>query len=227
MCPIVIAVLGDSLSLPLKRDMRYREALIDARDMLVPYRDTFPALMQMLFGQALGTPVLIASQTQRGATTVELLELALTALREYQPHYSIVNIGTSDARFRPTGLRRVGGTLWQKVALPEFERNLSRLLPALAFSRTVPITIGILPCSTELLRKYPDTAREFARYNAVLKRFTVAAGGIFLDMNDLAECIDEYVAPDGFHYSGKTHWHVAHRILETIQQDLSSRRSGG
>lgn len=217
--PLVVAVAGDSLSLPLKRNLRYEDALIDSRDMLVPFASTFPAIIQMCFGKMLGKPVLVTSHTRRGATSTELRELAIVALREYQPHYLILNIGTSDARFRTTGLRRVGGELWQKVPLLEFEENLASLIPAFLCSGATLIAVGILPCSTELLRKYPGTAPEFLRYNTVLKNFTDRVCGIFLDMDDLTSSIDEYVAPDGFHYNAKAHADVARRIHEAMTRD--------
>jgi lysophospholipase L1-like esterase len=220
--PLIIAVVGDSLSLPLKRSLRFSEALIDDRDMLVAYPDTFPAIMQLTYTEALATPVLVTSQTQRGATTAELPQLLATTQREYQPHYVVVSIGTSDARFRTTGLRRAGGALWQKIAFSEFEKNLMQLLPVFMFSRARLITLGILPCSSELLRKYPSTPTEFDIYNSALQRFTSQAGGVFVDMTHLAESIDEYVAPDGFHYNTRAHKRVAEDVLRIIKDGLHS-----
>ena len=219
---LVVSVVGDSLSLPLKRDLRHRGPLIDVRDMLVPYEKTFPALMQLRFPSALGCHVLVNTNARRGATTVEAVVLVTTELREFQPHYMICTVGTSDARFRPTGLRRAGGRLWQKVGLREFEENLRRLVLPIVFCRTTLIIVGILPCGSELLRKYPDSSIEFARYNAVLRAIAAEAGGVFLDMSDLAESIDEHVAPDGFHYGPSAHQHVANRILEVIRANRSS-----
>ena len=212
------------MSLPQKHHQRFESPLIDSRDMIVEFKDTFPAVIQTEFAAKLKCPVLVVNSAERGATSVGLLKKLAETLRDYQPDFLILNIGTSDSRFRRTGLRTHGGRLWQKVSYSSFEVNLANIVPTLALNKAVLITLGIVPASSEITRKYPASDQQFTLYNARLEQFTKSVDGHFLSFSDIRANVDEYVAPDGLHYGRRMHEHIASCISKlALQSDRVHR----
>ena len=216
--PKVIALVGDSLSLPLKKSLRFSGLLIDHRDMEVSFANTYPAQLQMGIS---GIKALITTHAERGATTSNLSPRLTNIIRNFQPDAFVLNIGTSDCRFRPKTLRRVGGELWQKVSLSEFSTNLSECVMPLKMSGALVVTLSILPASSEVLRKYPGSDEIFNAYNEVLAAFTRAIDGTFVNLAARIVDVDQFVTSDGFHYNTRMHSLVAATLNQVIWNALA------
>lgn len=216
----VISILGDSLSLPLRKRMTYRSALIDSRDMIVTYGESYPAILQRESSSRIGRTCLVTNNSERGAVTTNLLSRLAPILHDYQPDYLVINIGTSDARYRRKGLRRRGGQFFQRVPIDIFRRNLSSSSASIATSRCHLITIGILPASAAAEKQYPGIGDQFTIYNDALNIWTTSLLGSFISFDFLGEKINEYIAPDGFHYLPSMHRLIADKILGIVSKAM-------